>query len=214
MAVLSGFLFSCQSDPVQETRSELQGFQAELVDEDGDPCDPGTEIDFALDTRMSGTPSFSLAAGVSVNNHATLVPEEIFDPATDCLCEVTHYIMDYNDYPTTFNSAGTTFQILDPAGDPIPYTAVGTNPTRIIIDQDDIVGNLYVVTDDNLDPQPTLVLAGGLCMIENVSNPPPTGEIMVPYRELDYNERGEVIGTKYYLPTAGLPYNEILKTLK
>ena len=79
----------------------------------------------------------------------------------------------------------------------------GNQNPWLMLDPANISTDIYIVMNDNLDPKPTLLTAGGICMIENVNNP--NGYIGPgPYREANYNENGEQIGTTYYIPGRNL----------
>lgn len=209
-AVLSIFMFSCQSDPVESIKQEA-GFQAEVIfDGDGDPCTIGDELDFTMELSSAAESAYVPSGNATLEAEATLVSGGVFTPSEECLCRVTKYQMNFTGLGDPATLPAGEFQLLDAANNPIPYTAtVGAHATQITVNEDYLTENMYVVTDGselNLD----LYWAGGICMIENLSNPYPVGDWVTPLKMLEHDRNGEVVRVKYYLPTTGLPVNVLL----
>lgn len=209
-AVLSICMFSCQPDAVESIKQEA-GFQAEILyDGDGDPCTIGGELDFSMDLASASESAYVPSGNATLEAEATLVSGGVFTPSEECMCRVTKYQLNFTGLGDPAILPAGEFQLLDGGNNPIPFsTYVGANATQLTISEDNLSEEMYVVTDGselNLE----LIWAGGLCMIENLSNPYPVGDWITPLKVAERDRNGEIIKIKYYLPTTGLPVNVLI----
>ena len=211
-------LVSCAPSSMDETLEEEKALSGPLLDQ-LDDCsyegyNIGDEIYFPMYDGTIGS-DYDAPTGFSLVNHAVLVPQIAFTVGDDCLCAVREYILEYENFPGTGD-----YVVEDANGNSLPYTAVVKDPadpnsnTVVTIDLFGVGTDVVLSALDDLDPKPTLVLAGGLCVVENVSNPPPGVEfadLTYPYEVTVPPHNGNPGRQQYYIPTQGIWSAEVAK---
>ncbi len=199
LLILAGVISSCQVGTL-----ENESVEATLLSDVLEPCTENSEFDFDLELRNTTpapqnsnniNPGFSIEGGTSIEFYA---PYDY----SDCACRVENYILEFDFLP----ALSTDLYLIDAEGE-IVNSIASYNPSNgnpwLVIDHSGISSDIFIVIDDNQNPKPELISAGGICMIDNIDNPNGyTGP--GPYRELEYNPKGEVIGQSYFIPGKNL----------
>ncbi len=211
---LAGALFSCQSDVLKDA-ADTYGPQAAISVDDPD-CVEGTEHDFELDDQYLPQTGLNISPDEVVSHHIIMVADASYNPNDACMCLVSDIHLDFLNIPDGKDFDLTQIRILDQDGADIPrditHGDVG-EPSRITVDGANSVEDMYLVVPNSLDPLPHLTLAGGLCMIDNLSNPSPGEYIYHPYIEEERDRDGNLIERRVFMPIEGA-WGELLKTLK
>lgn len=121
----------------------------------------GESVDFPLDVYTSGLGDADYGVNIETGPYQS----------TDCLCKVRNYELIFTGYNPEW-----TLTVTDLNGNPVAIDLIVDEETgRAIVtilepgnllDQD--LSILIHVDNEDQDPDPTLVQAGGLCIVENV----------------------------------------------
>ena len=195
LAVSLFLLPSCHSETHEEV-SEL------LIAADFNSCCPADSVDFPLEAEVVETGNSDFEMHLETGTYQL----------SDCLCEVQNFEL-------TFEGVSPEWPILvlDSRGDTVQVdiTVDGSGMTTISIPQpQDLPGEFLTISIDfgmgENDERPTLVTAGGLCIIENV-----VGTIIgqsnqtmaIPYQLTSSPANGPTIN-RVFIPTSigGPPY--------
>ena len=210
--VLMAFiLVSCAPSSLDETLEEkmLAGVQAaqQLPDCVAQNLQIGDEVPFLLIDNTTNA-DYDPPSNFHLINYAYMGVSIPFTIGDDCTCNVKRYDLEFEDFPTTPGD----FIIQDEDGQNIDFDTElvddnGYQTTVVTIDYDDITTDIFLNVNDNVHPAPELVTAGGLCVIENVSNPMSGTEytgLMFPYTEIIRDYNGNVERERYHIPVQNL----------
>jgi len=199
--VLVAFVMtSCQNSLVEEGVTAHGAQMDQTVDENGIDCEMvSQEVGFDLDmeTRQPNPPSFSIAG--TLGGYTSLHNVPSYQLGQNCLCEIQKFELDFSNLPNS-----SALNLYNDSGDPIqfdPPVSIGNNISRITIGAEHLNMGLYI-SYNQADPSPSLVNAGGLCMVDNVSGPEgSTRSWTTPYEHETVDDEGQPI-TLYYIPAS------------
>ena len=120
-------------------------------------------------------------------------------PSSECLCKVDYVELEFDYLP-----AASDISVFDDQGLALPFsppiaisTPAGTR-YRIEVYANDHEPDIMIDFAPTVTPIPTLMKAGGYCVVDNVSAPDPTTLLTIPY--LEYDPENEIKRT--YIPAA------------
>lgn len=180
----------------------------QLTNDETSPCfGQEPEQPFELDdARITNQPS-ALGTPETVG-HLELIPDHSYSVAPLCMCFVTSYALTFDEYPdpvfaTYTNNAGV---VVNPTLISTVTDLIGTQVVvvgyKVHFNLTDLDEGVYFGFDGGLDPQPNLVNAGGLCMVDNVGAPDPGSEEKAtgPWEVVVVDKNGYP-STRYAIPT-------------
>lgn len=208
---LLAFTFTACQTGISEAMDDWPTLQfAEPTNDEESPCygqDP--QQGFELD-RATVTTTPSALGDPQTVGHLELIPDHSYSVAPLCMCWVDTYVLTFDEYPDPVYSSYTNnagVEVFPSSVNGITYTDPNTSAVTIIgyevtFGLTDLDEGVYFGFDDDLDPQPSLVQAGGLCMVDNVGAPDPNSNDRStgPWTAI-VTDRNGFTSRRYALPT-------------
>jgi len=202
LALIALVVASCQNAPTEEgiTAYGAQLEQTESNDSNLD-CDMVTNelgFDLNMNTRNPTPPTFPYAGTLAGYTSLHSVPP--FQLGMNCLCRLQKFELEFTDLPNS-----NLLNLYNDSGDPVPFHGpsynLSSNTYTVIISADNLNMGLYI-SYNQTDPSPSLVTAGGLCMVDNVSGPDSVSTYWTrPYERQYTNGEGQTT-TEYFVPAS------------
>ena len=182
-------LSGCEKPGLME-QTATPSVQAFLNDEPD--CVEGERREFGM---QATTEEHVLLPGMDLHISYFAMPG--YMPSTECLCKVEYVVLEFDYLPQA-----NDITVLDEQGDTLAFSGPFSNVTSpgayIHVYANDHQPNIMIGFDPSVQPSPSLELAGGYCLIDNVSAPDSTLLLTTPY--LEFNPENETRRT--YIPAA------------
>lgn len=190
---------SCTQEPVPARANEPQ--PSMLVENPtgvliSEHCNEneGTALTFSLDVEE---PMDDTGAGgelpVNFDYNIFLGNTPPYNLGIDCICRLSGYAFEFSDL-----SQVSWIIVTDDTGAPVAFTLNGNS---IEIDPSAVGVNLFIDFDPG-PPTPTLVTAGGFCIVDNVSTPEEPKTLYEAYIEHTYSPITMQTTKKVYIPVS------------
>lgn len=203
LAFLISFGTSCNVSPQEETALPEPALAVGVGNNAWACATVGEAFTFNLETVTSGqTGGAGIPAGMSY--HVFLAGTPPYQLGKNCMCKIQHYTLEFSNLPQ-----GSLPVVEDLNGNSIPFTgpfATASGLEAITIHKKYLNYGLYVGFDGGLSPQPELMLAGGFCIVDNISAPyePGVVDYVSAYMEVAFDTETQTEYLEYFLPPSVL----------